>query len=71
MAKHIDKVLAVGGLNGEVDALENLIDELNNEPIDAVTVVGDLGAPWCKADGTAGSSKRSGSQGSRRSGFRG
>jgi len=50
MAKHIQKVLAVGGMNGEVDLLENLFEELGDEPIDAVTVVGDLGAPWSKAD---------------------
>lgn len=50
MAKHIQKVLAVGGMNGEVDLLGNLFEELGDEPIDAVTVVGDLGAPWSKAD---------------------
>jgi hypothetical protein len=50
MAKHIQKVLAVGGMNGEVDLLENLFEELGDEPIDAVTLVGDLGAPWSKAD---------------------
>ncbi|MGZ4409931.1 MAG: hypothetical protein ACXVY6_14280 [Gaiellaceae bacterium] len=36
MAKHIQKVLAVGGMNGEVDLLENLFEELGDEPIDAV-----------------------------------
>src|SRR5205809_5825769 len=50
MAKHIQKLLAVGGLNGEVDALETLFDEVSDEPIDAVTLVGDLGAPWRKGD---------------------
>jgi Icc-related predicted phosphoesterase len=50
MAKHIQKVLAIGGMNGEVDLLENLFEELGDEPIDAVTLVGDLGAPWSKAD---------------------
>jgi Icc-related predicted phosphoesterase len=50
MAKHIQKVLAVGGMNGEVDLLGNLFEELGDEPIDAVTLVGDLGAPWSKAD---------------------
>ena len=50
MAKHIQKVLAVGGINGEVDLLGDLFDELGDEPIDAVTLVGDLGAPWSKAD---------------------
>jgi Icc-related predicted phosphoesterase len=49
MAKHIQKVLAVGGMNGEVDLLENLFEELGGEPIDAVALVGDLGAPWSKA----------------------
>jgi uncharacterized protein len=50
MAKHIQKVLGVGGMNGEVDVLENLFEELGGEPIDAVALVGDLGAPWSKAD---------------------
>ena len=50
MAKHSQKVLAVGGMNGEVELLENLFEELGDEPIDAVTLVGDLGAPWSKAD---------------------
>jgi Icc-related predicted phosphoesterase len=50
MAKHIQKVLAVGGLNGEVELLETLFEELSDEPVDAVTVVGDLGAPWSKAE---------------------
>jgi Icc-related predicted phosphoesterase len=50
MAKHIQKVLAVGSINGEVELLENLFEELDDEAIDAITVVGDLGAPWSKAD---------------------
>ena len=50
MAKHIQKVLAVGGTNGEVGLLENLFEELRDEPIDAVALVGDLGAPWSEAD---------------------
>jgi Icc-related predicted phosphoesterase len=50
VAKHFQKLLAVGDLNGEVEALETLLEELGDEPIDAVTVVGDLGAPWSKAD---------------------
>jgi hypothetical protein len=50
MAKHIQKVLALGGINGDADLLESLFDELVEEPIDAVAVVGDLGAPWSKAD---------------------
>jgi uncharacterized protein len=50
MAKHFQKLLAIGGLNGEVELLETLLDELGSEPIDAVTVLGDLGAPWSKAD---------------------
>ncbi len=50
VAKHFRKLLAVGGLNGEVEALETLLEELGDEPIDAVAVVGDLGAPWSRAD---------------------
>jgi uncharacterized protein len=50
MAKHIQKVLAVGGINGEIDLLGSVFEELGDEPIDAVTLVGDLGAPWSKPD---------------------
>jgi Icc-related predicted phosphoesterase len=50
MTKHIQKVLAVGDINGDADLLESVFDELDGEPIDAVAVVGDLGAPWSKAD---------------------
>jgi uncharacterized protein len=50
MAKHIQKVLAVGGINGEIDLLGSVFEELGNEPIDAVALVGDLGAPWSKPD---------------------
>jgi Icc-related predicted phosphoesterase len=50
MAKHFQKLLAIGGLNGEVEPLNALLDELGDEPIDAVSVVGDLGAPWSKPD---------------------
>jgi Icc-related predicted phosphoesterase len=48
--KHIRKLLAVSGLNGEVELLESLFTELRDEPIDAVAVAGDLGAPWSKAE---------------------
>jgi Icc-related predicted phosphoesterase len=50
MAKHIQKLLAVGGVNGEVEVLEALLAGLRDDAVDAVTVVGDLGAPWSKAD---------------------
>jgi uncharacterized protein len=50
MARHFQKLLAVGGLNGEVEPLETLLGRIGEEPVDAVTVVGDLGAPWSKAD---------------------
>src|SRR5436305_7155320 len=50
MTKHFDKLLAIGGLNGEVEPLESVIEEVGDEPVDAVVVVGDLGAPWSKAD---------------------
>ena len=50
MTKHIRRVLAAGGINGDAGLLEGLFDELGAEPIDAVAVVGDLGAPWSKAD---------------------
>jgi Icc-related predicted phosphoesterase len=50
MAKHLEKLLAVGGLNGDIGALGTLLDALGDEPIDAVAVVGDLGAPWSKGD---------------------
>jgi hypothetical protein len=45
MVKHIQKVLAVGSINGEIELLESLFDELRDESIDAVILVGDLGAP--------------------------
>jgi hypothetical protein len=50
MSKHIQKLLAISGTNGEIDALERLFESLVDEPIDAITVVGDLGAPWSKPD---------------------
>jgi Icc-related predicted phosphoesterase len=50
MAKHIQRVLALGGISGDPDLLENLFDQLGDEPNDAVAVVGDLGAPRSKAE---------------------
>ncbi|MEN3313174.1 MAG: uncharacterized protein V7645_2503 [Actinomycetota bacterium] len=54
MSKHIQKMLALGGINGDAHLVENLFDELVDESIDAITVVGDLGAPWSKTDAYRG-----------------
>jgi Icc-related predicted phosphoesterase len=50
MAQSFRKLVAVGGIGGEVQSLERLLEELPEDGIDAVAVVGDLGAPWSKAD---------------------
>jgi Icc-related predicted phosphoesterase len=51
MTQSFRKLLAVAGIGGEVQALERLLEELPEDgDIDAVAVVGDLGAPWSKAD---------------------
>jgi len=44
MTKHFQRLLAVGGLNGEVETLETRFDRLSDEPIDAVAAADDLGA---------------------------
>jgi Icc-related predicted phosphoesterase len=48
MAQGVRKLVAVAGIGGEVDSLEQLL--LSERGADAVAVVGDLGAPWSKAD---------------------
>jgi Icc-related predicted phosphoesterase len=40
----------VAGINGETRPLEQLFAELPESAADAIAVVGDLGAPWSKAD---------------------
>jgi Icc-related predicted phosphoesterase len=50
MGRDVRKLLAVGGITGAVEPLEQLLDELNEKPVDAVAVVGDLGAPWSTPD---------------------
>jgi Icc-related predicted phosphoesterase len=49
MARGVRKVAAVAGIGGDVHRLEQLFEELP-ESADAVAVLGDLGAPWSKAD---------------------
>ena len=50
MNRDVRKLLAVGGINGAVERLVQLLAELKERPVAAVVVVGDLGAPWSKAD---------------------
>lgn len=50
MAQSFRKLLAVAGIGGEVQSLERLLEELPEDGIDAVAIVGDLGAPGSKAD---------------------
>ncbi len=51
MSRRIRKVLAVGPIRGAVEPLERLLrDELPRLEVDAIAVVGDLGAAWSKPD---------------------
>lgn len=50
MAQGVRKLVAVAGIGGEVDSLEQLFGELSERGADAVAVVGDLGAPGSKAN---------------------
>ena len=50
MAQRLRKLVAVAGINGEIRPLEQLFEELTVRNADAIAVVGDLGAPWSKAD---------------------
>jgi len=50
MAQGVRKLVAVAGIGGEVHSLEQLFGEMSESGADAVAVVGDLGAPWSKAD---------------------
>jgi Icc-related predicted phosphoesterase len=51
MTRRIQKVLAVGPIRGAVEPLERLLgDELSGLEVDAVAVVGDLGAAWSRPD---------------------
>jgi Icc-related predicted phosphoesterase len=46
---HIRKLLAIGEIRGEAEALEGALGELPTD-VDAVLIVGDLTAPWSKQD---------------------
>ena len=59
MAQGVRKLLAVAGINGEVQALEQLFERLHVNGADAVPVVGDLGAPGARRRPTGRSSERS------------
>jgi uncharacterized protein len=50
MAQGVRKLVAVAGIGGEVESLEQLFGEMSERGADAVAVVGDLGAPWSKAN---------------------
>lgn len=50
MARQIRTVLTIAGIRGAVEPLESLLAELPDTGADVVALVGDLGAPWSKAD---------------------
>lgn len=50
MSRNVRKLLAVGGINGTLEPLEQLLTEVSEQPVDAIAVVGDLGAAGTKAD---------------------
>jgi hypothetical protein len=50
MARGVRRLIAVAGVSGEIRRLEQLFEEVPGSGADAVAVVGDLGAPWSKAD---------------------
>src|SRR4051812_1502569 len=50
MPKHVQRLLTVGAVNGAVEVLERVLDETADTQIDAVALIGDLGAPWSKPD---------------------
>jgi uncharacterized protein len=50
MAQGVRKLVAVAGIGGEIHPLEQLLEEVRRSDADAVAVVGNLGAPWSKAD---------------------
>jgi Icc-related predicted phosphoesterase len=49
-SSRIRKVAATGQIRGEVDLFGRLLDALTKTDADAIALVGDLGAPWSKAD---------------------
>jgi uncharacterized protein len=51
VSRRIQRVLAVGPIRGAVEQLQRLLrEERSGLEVDAVAVVGDLGAPWSKPD---------------------
>jgi Icc-related predicted phosphoesterase len=50
MVRAVHRLVAVAGINGDVEQLEQLLAELPERGADAAAIVGDLGAPWSKAD---------------------
>ena len=46
--RRINRLLAAGPIGGATEALERLLGEVDD--VDAVVIVGDLGAPWSKPD---------------------
>jgi Icc-related predicted phosphoesterase len=50
MAQGIRTLVAVAGINGDLERLEQLHEELPGSDADAIAVVGNLGAPWSLAD---------------------
>jgi Icc-related predicted phosphoesterase len=47
---HLNKLLAVGAINGAVEPLEQLLGTMPELDVDVVVAVGDLTAAWQKAD---------------------
>jgi Icc-related predicted phosphoesterase len=50
MARRLRRLLLAGPVNGATDALEQLLQEVSEDEIDLIALVGDLGAPWSKPD---------------------
>jgi uncharacterized protein len=50
MTRAIRTVLVAGTIRGELDALQRMTGRARDMGVDAIAVVGDLGAAWSKAD---------------------
>jgi len=47
---HFRKLLAIGSIRGAVEPLGQVLEGVSDPEIDAIAVVGDLGAAWSKPD---------------------
>lgn len=50
MPKHAQTLLTLGSINGAVEVLERVLEDVVDKPVDAVAVVGDLAAPLRKPE---------------------